>query len=118
MNGEVTYHVNEESGTVVAIIKGCEYDAIDKINSITSHSLVTGDNRLLMPDTFKGVVKCSAEDTFDEMVGIDLAFEKAYAKYLKSFKRRLKLAIELLDTDKRMLAFEMNETKKFKDVQI
>lgn len=91
-NFDVNYVVNEEKGIVVCIISDCECNAIALIDSVTN-SMIPGlpiPDTFFMSDKYKGVARCSNEDTFDVEYGKKLAYRKAYFKYAIALERKVR----------------------------
>lgn len=85
------YFVNKEKGICTCVLSDCEYDAIEEVEHIFGHTcnslIVKANKDYLIDYRYVGIAKCSPEDTFDEIFGKDLAFERAYVKYIKAKKR-------------------------------
>ena len=91
-NFDVNYIVNEEKGIVVCIISDCECNAIALIDS-TTNSMIPGfpmPDTFFMSDKYKGIAKCSNEDTFDIEYGKKLAYRKAYLKYATALEKKVR----------------------------
>ena len=94
---EVRYEVYPEHRVCVCYIEKCKWDALFFINKYFPR--VSADTAVLMPNRFKGVAKCDEEDEFDETFGKDLAFDKAYEKYMNSFTKRIAHYINFIDKE-------------------
>lgn len=81
-----------EQRKVVAQIKGCRYDALNKITKIIGDTDITIGNtsKYLMPDRFSVHVICHPEDQYDFNVGRELARKKLMSRYYASLDKRLK----------------------------
>lgn len=84
---EVRYEVHPEQRVCVCYIEDCKWDVFDFLNKYFRR--VSADTNVTIPDRFKGVARCAEEDEFDEIYGKDLAFDRAYAKYMNSFTKRI-----------------------------
>lgn len=88
MRDEATYKVNRKNNVCTAIISECALDALAEYYKQTQNNVALNRMDLfLMDNTFVGIAKCSPEDEFDERVGKNLAFQRAYEKYLKQKRR-------------------------------
>lgn len=92
-NFNVDYIVKEEEGVVVCIISDCNFNAValvDKYSNIFENPFVSFvPDAFLINDQYKGVAKCSQEDTFNEEYGKKLAYRKAYLKYVTALEKKV-----------------------------
>lgn len=95
---KVQYKVIPENGVVVATIYNTSFDAVDMINERFMQHATSSlyikcrdyrDERFMMPNYFKAVAKCNAEDTFDENVGKRIALNKLTDAYHNSLNVHL-----------------------------
>ena len=97
MNFETHYIVKPEEGVVVCIIYDCCHNAIALVNRHTG--LFNGipcccDTNPYCLGEYRGVAKCSPEDTFDVEYGKKLAYKKAYIKYAAALERTVKRIVK------------------------
>lgn len=95
MEFNVEYIVKEEQGVVICIISGCEFDAVelvDKHTDLFGHPCVP--DKFAISDKYKGVARCTADDTFDVEYGKKLAFKKAYLKYTKALEKKVRFIVD------------------------
>ena len=89
-SGNVTYYVNREKKTVVAVIR-CDYETplyifdrvTDKLNKTDVISIGFENFNIknaLINERYVGVARCHESDTFDEEFGKKLALARAKAK--------------------------------------
>ena len=117
MKDEATYMVNRQNNACTAIIKECALDALKEFYKQTQYNVAIGKHYLfLMDDSFVGVAKCSPDDEFDEKVGKNLAFRRAYEKYLKQ-KRRVMLDIaDYVEKRADITRNYLKENKRYKNL--
>ena len=93
MNFETHYIVKPEEGVVVCIIYDCCCNAMALVNKHTGlfegKPCLCNENRYCLGE-YRGVAKCSSEDTFDEEYGKKLAYKKAYVKYASALEKTVK----------------------------
>lgn len=96
-NFDVNYIVKEQEGIVVCIISDCELNAINVVNSTTGIfdvcCLGTIPEEFFLGE-YKGVSKCVPEDTFDVEYGKNLAYSKAYLKYVTALEKKVKYIVK------------------------
>ena len=86
----IKYYTNHEKKQVHAVLSGCEFDAINKIDKFMgNHSWCWTSKGYLMPGEFRAVAKCHPDDVFDEAKGRDIAKERLMKKYYKAFDARI-----------------------------
>lgn len=101
----VYHYFNREAGTTVAIVKGTKWDAVNTI--VRRHpvlckfreQLVDGKDmemvkkfrldRYVIPNQFKSVAHCHAEDTFSEEAGREIADAKLFEKLNSSIEKAM-----------------------------
>lgn len=79
-----------DQGVVITTLYDCAYDAIEEIEKhlhTNSPISTTYAPEFHMNFQYRAVARCHPGDTWNEMVGKDLSFERAYAKYMKAKKR-------------------------------
>lgn len=81
----VRYFVNKEKGVVVCKLEDC-YDSLIADMHIKGYPV---DENLEIPNEFIGKAKCSPEDTFDENIGKNIAFNRAMIKLNKAKKKMI-----------------------------
>lgn len=119
---DVHYQVNEEKGICTCIINVDEWDAINEYGRrFETYPIGLSFNydskKFYMHNKFVGVAKCAPEDEFIVEVGQDLAFDKAYKKYLKEKKRILLEISDFLVSHVKVVSdFVKYESKKYKKV--
>jgi hypothetical protein len=94
----INYYENKENKTITCVIDNCKYDAIEQVIShIDGEATYLQWNNSNMPNKFVGIATCSDEDTYDYNIGADLAFNRAYAKYIASLKKHtIKMADDMI----------------------
>lgn len=81
-----------ERRKTVAILEGTSWDALNKITKLCGNASISPDLFYYeMPDHFRAVAVCSAEDEWDEEVGKKIAKEKLMRKYYNSFDGKIDL---------------------------
>ena len=83
------FYVDGESKTVVCVLKPDIDNAIIIASEATGIDTRVIPGNLLLNSTYRGIAKCSDNDTFDEAVGKDIAYKKAYAKYSTATLKKL-----------------------------
>lgn len=87
-NSYEEYVVDKENGVCICYIRNAKRDALEEFYTRTGISIYyPSENKFLMKDSYKGIAKCAPDDEFSEEVGVDLAFERAYGKYMKAKKK-------------------------------
>ena len=82
----------------VAVLSGCQYDAINKITKLTGESdMCLFGGKYMMPDTFRVETRCHDGDVFDEAIGKKVAKAKLMKKYYKCFDRKMAMFKESMD---------------------
>lgn len=94
----ITYKINEAAGVVSCTLSDCKFDAIDELNK-HANLVNLPHKKFLMPDKFTCSAKCAKEDKFEQFKGEDIAFDRAYANYLKSKKKKIHKIIEAYRKD-------------------
>lgn len=99
----IEYYVNNLKGVTVAVMTGCEDDAIDlllKRGLMPEVNYYTPSEELAkykMPKTFSGKATCSVDDNPDAGVGTALARARMLKKYYTSLAKRVKLRLKELE---------------------
>ena len=101
----VYHYVDKEAGTTEAIVNDTQWDAVNTI--VRRHpvlckfkeQLVNGKDmemikkfrldRCMIPNQFRGVAHCHAEDTFSEEVGKEVADAKLFEKLNSSIEKAM-----------------------------
>ena len=102
--GNIDYYVNNMKGITVAVMTGCEDDAIDLLSKrglLPEFNYYAPDESILkykMPKSFSGKATCSVDDNPDPAVGAALARAKMLKKYYTSLAKRVKLRLKELET--------------------
>ena len=86
VNSDVEFRVYEDKGIVVCRLLNCATIPLKRIIKYTDYEI---DPRYLIDDTFVGIARCAAEDTFDEEYGKRLALSKAKAKRGRAINKML-----------------------------
>lgn len=115
MDSEATYKVNGRVCT--AIIGGCQNDALKEFFKQTQWDIALARPELFLMDrTFIGVAKCDPADEFNEREGKNIAFQRAYDRYLRQKKQKM---LEIADYVARRSEIIKNYTetnKKYKNL--
>ncbi len=94
------FYVNEEERTIVCVIH-CDKDIVEYyVNELTHNYFWLSFNereKIKMPSTFIGKAVCTKNDTWNEELGRDIAFERAKNKFYKSFFKRANHLIKMID---------------------
>ena len=96
----IRYYKIPEKEITIAVLNGCKFDAINKIAKLTADfgvDVFTYDEKYIMPDTFRAVVRRHGDDVFDEKEGERWAKEKLMNKYYRSFDKRMAMFKKQLD---------------------
>lgn len=90
-NGEplskIEYYIDEEKGTIVAVMKDCEYDAIKILDKMgISDIRYDGYNmdKFMINTTYRGKAKCSPDDEWDEEEGMRIARNRMLENYYRA----------------------------------
>lgn len=123
------YYTDHKS-IVVCVIQNCENSVYAQVNRILPRYLSIDDmfatfegrghlttkrSKFLIANSYKGVARCSAEDEFDLTTGMDLAFKKAYNKYMRALRRGFSDVADYLATASSMVKGYIH-TKRFEGV--
>lgn len=86
----IKYYSNPKTKQTIAVLNGCQFDALNKIDKfMNGFDWCWCTKKYLMNDTYRAVVRCSAEDEFSEEKGREYAKAKLMKKYYKDFDRRI-----------------------------
>lgn len=111
-----------EQGIVVTTLYDCTYDAIDEIikhlNTNSPIRVAYDNDQYLMRYQYRAVAKCHPGDTWDEIIGKDLSFERAYAKYMKAKKRIVSKFCQKVSDNLVDINHYVNSRSKYRDRQI
>lgn len=93
-SSKISYIINKEKRTVVALMDNCDYDAYEILEKtgLFSHLSCKQDsicNSLMMNSIYRGKAKCSPEDTWDEEEGKRIARNRMLQSYYKARTRVL-----------------------------
>jgi hypothetical protein len=105
----VDYIVKEEQGVVICVISGCEFDAVELVNKRTNlFECPCVPEKFAISDKYKGVARCTSDDTFNLEYGKKLAFKKAYLKYTKALEKKVRFLADDYKkySDKMLAGFE------------
>ena len=82
---KINYVFDSEKKTVVAYIEGCRHDVyhmyLKRFKTIPYGGLF---KKLIISNSFRGIAKCDEHDTYNSMVGMEIAKQKLYNKYYKA----------------------------------
>lgn len=83
---DIKYYINEEKREVIAIAQNTALDAyISFYRKFYNFLCIPNlDQVMLMPDSFKAVVKCDPADVFDPEVGKKIAKKRLKDRYWQS----------------------------------
>lgn len=96
---DAKYSINEEKRTVVCILEKTD-NLFIKFVWENSNIGCYGEkflNKLIMPNRFIGIAKCSEDDEWDVEKGKLIAFSRAKDKLNKSFFKRAKTYVNYID---------------------
>ena len=72
---------------VWAQLEGCAFDAINMLESMSSHQICFHSEAYMMPDKYRVRVECDERDTFDLEKGKQIAQVRILEKYNKDLGR-------------------------------
>lgn len=84
---KITYYIDEEKKTVVAVMTDCEYDAIDILEKMGIRSISHNSwsmDKFMINTTYRGKAKCSPDDEWDEEEGMCIARNRMLANYYRA----------------------------------
>ena len=122
MNADPIYRIDDEQGVVVCIITGCKDDVYKDLEGMLprylnlekpKNSKAFDGKSFYIHNSYKGIAKCAPEDEFDETYGMDLAFERAYAKYMKAKYNTISRAAKYLQKASEELNIHLFSDKKW-----
>lgn len=96
---KIFYYIDEEKRTIVAIMRECEYDAIDVLQKMGIRNIYHDGYRMdkfMMNPIYRGKAKCSPEDEWDEEYGMKLARNRMLANYYRAQSMALMRAEKVL----------------------
>lgn len=94
----IKYYVVPEDEKIIAVLQGCEWDALNKINKMLGNfDYYMGSRKYMMKHQYRAVVKCYADDAFDAEHGKKIAKKKLMDKYYKDFDAKIKMFNEDLE---------------------
>lgn len=82
---DIQYIVQEDKGNVIAIYPVDEYE-------LAIECMMVEPDLMYQVDAFRGVARCTGEDTFSEKIGKKIAELKLVCKYRHHRARRLQMA--------------------------
>ena len=88
----IKYYVDEKNRKTVAVLEGCKYDAMNRIQKLTNNDASTdyfAVRDLTMPNSFKAVVTCNEMDEYDVEEGKRQAKKKLMQNYHRSMDKRI-----------------------------
>lgn len=86
----IKYYSIPSQGKTVAILRNTEMDVVNKIGKIMNgFDWCFCNEKYLMPQQFRAVVKVHGDDVFDAEEGMKLAKAKVMEKYHKAFDKRM-----------------------------
>ena len=89
-NNDITYVINENEGVITCVLENCKNIPIKRIKKYMGTKFsVKEKDRYRIKDTYSGVARCSAEDTFDIEVGKKIALTKAKEKRARAINKAL-----------------------------
>lgn len=92
---KISYVINEEKRTVVAIMKGCRYDVIDIMRKLGLDNIPhdkANMSKFMLNSIYRGKAKCSQDDEWDVQTGMKIARTRMLRNYYLS---RTKALIEV-----------------------
>lgn len=99
-NGEnkIEYFFDEEKRTVVAVMKNCEGDVYNILESLGIDDIMeyrTRNVNLLLKSVYRGKAKCSPEDVWNKEEGMRIARNRLLEKYYRDYSSNLNKAFEI-----------------------
>ena len=86
----IQYYSNPNTKETFAVLRGTEFDAINKIDKfLNEFDCYMIRKKYMMPKQFKVKVKLAKGDVYDEEKGKMLAKEKLMKKYYSAFDKRI-----------------------------
>ena len=98
---KILYYIDEEKRTVVAVMKDCEYDAIDILEKMGIRRIKRDGynmNKFMINPIYRGKAKCAPDDIWDEEEGMRIARNRMLENYYLARTRALMRAEEVLMT--------------------
>lgn len=96
---KILYYIDEEKRTVVAVMKDCEYDAIDILEKMGIRRIKRDGynmNKFMINPIYRGKAKCAPDDIWDEEEGMRIARNRMLENYYLARTRALMRAEEVL----------------------
>lgn len=117
MRHEAIYKVNRHNDVCTAIICDCELDALNEFYKQTQFDLaLKRPDLFLMDDKFVGTAHCDPQDEFNERTGKNIAFQRAYRKYLKQKKKVLLDIAKYVNRRAEVIKTFTTENKKYNTI--
>lgn len=117
MRSEAIYKVNRQNDVCTAIICDCELDALNEFYKQTQFDVALKKPELfLMDNKFVGTARCSEEDEFDERIGKNLAFQRAYAKYIKQKKNIMLNIADYIERRSDIIRYKVQTSMRYKNI--
>ena len=117
MRHEAVYKINRKNDVCTAIICDCELDALNEFYKQTQFDVaLKRPDLFLMDDKFVGTAKCNPLDEFDEKTGKNLAFQRAYEKYVRQKKRILLDIAKYVERRSEVIKTFVTENRKYKEI--
>lgn len=107
------YYVYPEKGVVTCVISGTKRAALTDFTEITDITIPTTES-MYIKDKYIGTARCNLnEDKFDELLGKDLAFERAYSAYISDKKNAMKYIAKFVNGKLNNLNNVLAKSKKY-----
>jgi hypothetical protein len=104
MEHNITYHINEEKRTVVAVLHTNPLEVALEISNIAEKSfnnnlrfVIPYDTNLYIKDTYKGKAVCHKDDEWDVEKGKRIAKFKALHSFMKDHKKITAVAVDIFE---------------------
>ena len=87
----IKYFINEDKKQVIGLLEHTRWDAVNEICKMirdTDFCVVPSD-KYMMPDEYRVVVQCAADDVFDPEVGKQIAKKRILERYYPALHKRV-----------------------------
>lgn len=88
----VHYYIDRKGKRTIAVLKNCRFDAVKRIAKlINNRNFDFYQEKYLMPNQFRVIVKCNDYDEYDVDMGMKIAKAELMEKYYNALDKRIEM---------------------------
>lgn len=107
------YFINDKNRTVTCVIDVCDTDAAHWFRVNNKKFGYIDGKKYRNSTRYVGIATCSPDDEFNKDIGKDIAFERAYKKYIGEQKSIHKAIIRSITNSLEEYAKQLDKKKKY-----